>query len=298
MLKDLEQFLQSLHIERRSSGHTLSNYRRDLMAFLQYCKQYELTEWSQIMDGDVRAFAAAERGRGLGSRSLARRLSALRSFYDYLLRMAQVEHNPAKAVRAPKADKTLPKALDVDDIGQLLDGPPSESALSVRDLAIVELLYGCGLRLSELVNLDCQHIDVSGSSVRVTGKGEKTRLVPLGSKAVAALARWLPVREQWVRNGERALFVSKRGGMRLGARSVQQRLNCLARERGISRKLHPHMLRHSFASHLLESSGDLRAVQELLGHADIATTQIYTHLDYQYLANLYDKAHPRARRKP
>lgn len=180
MRKDLEEFLQRLGIERRCSVHTISNYRRDLLAFLHYCERQQLHNWSVVMDGDVRAFAAAERSRGLGNRSLARRLSALPSFYDYLLRMAQVALNPVKSVRAPKADKTLPKVLDVDEIGQLLDGKPGTSMLSLRDLAIVELIYGCGLRLPELVGLDCQHIDSTDASVRVTGKGQKTRIVPLG----------------------------------------------------------------------------------------------------------------------
>ena len=247
-------------------------------------------------DGDIRAFAAAERKRGLGTRSLARRLSALRSFYDFLLRIDRVNHNPVKSVQAPKAVKKLPKLLDVDEIGVLLDGPPPNSSLSIRDLATVELLYGCGLRLSELVNLNYSQIDFSDPSVRVTGKGQKTRIVPLGRKAAKAVRLWLPVRAQWANSDEQALMVSKRG-VRLSGRSVQKRLDRMARDRGINRSVNPHMLRHSFASHLLESSGDLRAVQELLGHADIATTQIYTHLDYQYLANLYDKAHPRARRK-
>jgi len=294
---DIDEYLQRLTVERRCSAHTVANYRRDLLAFLRFRDERQLGTWSQLIDGDVRAFAAAERSRGLGNRSLARRLSALRSFYDYLLRVGHATHNPAKSVRAPSADKTLPRLLDVDEIGVLLDGRPSESLLSLRDLATVELIYGCGLRLSELVNLDCDQIDFSDASVRITGKGQKTRIVPLGTKAAKAIHLWLPLRAKWAQSDERALVVSKRG-RRLSGRSVQKRLHRLAREKGINRSVHPHMLRHSFASHLLESSGDLRAVQELLGHADIATTQIYTHLDYQYLANLYDKAHPRARRKP
>jgi integrase/recombinase XerC len=293
---DIDDFLQRLKVERRCSTHTISNYRRDLLALLHYRNKQQLNTWSQLMDGDIRAFAAAERNRGLGTRSLARRLSALRSFYDFLLRVDRVNHNPVKSVQAPRGVKKLPKLLDVDEIGVLLDGPPSNSPLSIRDLATVELLYGCGLRLSELVNLNYNQIDFSDASVRVTGKGQKTRIVPLGRKAAKAVNLWLPVRAQWANPDEPALMVSKRG-VRLSGRSVQKRLDRLARERGINRSVNPHMLRHSFASHLLESSGDLRAVQELLGHADIATTQIYTHLDYQYLANLYDKAHPRARRK-
>ncbi len=293
---DIDEYLQRLAVERRCSANTVCNYRRDLLAFLRYRDERNLGAWSQLIDGDVRAFAAAERSRGLGNRSLARRLSALRSFYDYLLRIGRASHNPAKSVRAPRADKKLPKLLDVDEIGVLLDGQPSESLLSLRDLATVELIYGCGLRLSELVALDCDAIDFPDASVRITGKGQKTRIVPLGTKAAKAIRLWLPLRAKWAHPDERALMVSKRGS-RLSGRTVQKRLHRLAREKGINRGVHPHMLRHSFASHLLESSGDLLAVQELLGHADIATTQIYTHLDYQYLANLYDKAHPRARRK-
>lgn len=294
---DIDAFLQRLSVERRCSAHTVSNYRRDLSALLRYRDKQQLSAWSQLKDGDIRAFAATERSRGLGNRSLARRLSALRSFYDYLLQIDRVSHNPAKSVQAPKAAKTLPRLLDVDEISALLDGRPRESPLLLRDLAAVELMYGCGLRLSELVDLDCAAIDFADASVRVTGKGQKTRIVPLGSKAADAVGKWLPVRAQWAGPDESALMVSKRG-TRLSGRSIQKRLERLAREKGLKRSVHPHMLRHSFASHLLESSGDLRAVQELLGHADIATTQIYTHLDYQYLANLYDKSHPRARRKP
>ena len=293
---EIVAFLQRLSVERRSSNHTVSNYRRDLQAFNRYRLERGIADWLSVKDGDVRAFAATERSRGLGSRSIARRLSALRSFYTYLQQLRIVTHNPASSVRAPKPEKPLPKVLDVDQVGQLIDSTPVESVLDVRDLLMIELLYGCGLRLSELSKLDVVDIDLADRSLRVTGKGQKTRVVPIGSKALAAIKAWLPLRTEWLSAYETALLVSQRG-TRLSGRSIQYRLERLAKIAGINRSLHPHMLRHSFASHLLESSGDLRAVQELLGHADIATTQIYTHLDYQYLANLYDKAHPRAKRK-
>ena len=289
-------FLQRLTVERRCSKHTVTNYQRDLLAFSEFCTQRKLGGWSDLLDGDIRAFAAAERSRGLSARSIARRLSALRAFFDYLLAHGLAEKNPARSVRAPKADKPLPKALDVDDIGSLLDGTDTATPIAARDRAIVELFYGCGLRLSELADLNCPQLDFADATIRVTGKGQKTRIVPLGGKAIEAVKKWLPVRREWCEDHEPALFVSKRG-QRLSGRAIQQRVGQMAKAAGLNRSLHPHMLRHSFASHLLESSGDLRAVQELLGHADISTTQIYTHLDYQHLANLYDRAHPRARRK-
>ncbi|MEM7208810.1 MAG: tyrosine recombinase XerC [Pseudomonadota bacterium] len=299
---DIDAFLRRLTVERRYSPHTISNYQRDLRAFSDYLGKQGLDNWGCVRDGDIRAFAAAERGRGLSPRSLARRLSAVRSFFNELLRNGAVEVNPAKGVRAPKASKTLPKTLDVDEVSRLLARTPATTpdakdvALLARDLAIVELLYGCGLRLSELVSLNTGDIDRAEASVVVTGKGGKSRLVPVGRKAVEAVNEWLKHRGLMANLDERALFVSSRGA-RLGSRSIQARLDRLAKQCGVNRKIHPHMLRHAFASHLLQSSGDLRAVQELLGHADIATTQVYTHLDYQHLAKLYDDAHPRAKRR-
>ncbi|MEM7292347.1 MAG: tyrosine recombinase XerC [Pseudomonadota bacterium] len=296
MKQTVQSFLTRLEVERRSSPHTVSNYRRDLMAFLAYCDKRSVTALDTVSTADIRAFAATERTRGLSPSSLARRLSTLRVFFDYLVRAGTLAANPARGVRAPKASKRLPKSLDVDEANRLLDQIPQKTLHAVRDVAMGEMLYGCGLRLAELVSLDLTSIDRAERTVRVVGKGRKTRLVPLGGKALEALDRWVTVRGQWAGSDESAIFVSQRG-TRLSTRSVQQRISRLGLEQGINRGLHPHMLRHSFASHLLQSSGDLRAVQELLGHADIATTQIYTHLDYQHLAQTYDKAHPRARRK-
>jgi len=304
---DIDAFLQRLEVERRYSPHTISNYRRDLHAFHDYLLKpgplnHTPGDWQAVSDSDVRAFAAAERSRGLAPQSVARRLSSVRSFFNELLRYEALEMNPAKDVRAPKAPRTLPKTLDLDEVTQLLDrlpttnGDTKEGALLARDLAIVELLYACGLRVSELVGVDVGDIDAAAASVVVVGKGGKSRAVPVAGKAIEAIDRWLRHRAQMAKADERALFVS-RCGTRLGTRSIQGRLQRLARQCGLSRKVHPHMLRHAFASHLLQSSGDLRAVQELLGHADIATTQVYTHLDYQHLAGLYDAAHPRAKRQ-
>jgi len=241
----------------------------------------------------VRQYAAEAHRRGLGGRSIQRRLSALRSFYNYLLREQAVSANPGLDVRAPQADRHLPNTVSVDDLNRLLN-TRSDDPLVIRDLAIMELFYSSGLRLAELVALDLADLDERSTSIRVTGKGAKTRVVPVGRKAREALARWLKVRP--AASAEPAVFTG-RGGKRLGVRSVQQRLARLARAHGLPGHLHPHALRHSFASHLLESSGDLRAVQELLGHADISTTQVYTHLDFQHLAKVYDQAHPRARKK-
>jgi integrase/recombinase XerC len=233
--------------------------------------------------------------RGLSGKSIQRALSALRSFYRYLLREKIVTCNPASGVSAPKSARRLPDTLNADQAARLV-ALEARDPLAVRDRAMLELLYSSGLRLSELVNLNIPELDLSAGSVRVTGKGRKVREVPVGAKARAALRDWLAVRTEFARTEEAAVFVA-RNGRRLGARAVQQRLRQWAKRQGLEVPVHPHMLRHSFASHVLESSGDLRAVQEMLGHANISTTQIYTHLDFQHLAGVYDKAHPRARRK-
>ena len=288
----IARFLHHLQTERRLSDNTCKHYRRDLEELHTWCQDIGVQDWRRLDSGHVRQYAARAHRRGLSSRSIQRRLSALRSFFNFLIREEAVTTNPGLDVRAPRSDRTQPDTLSVDDMSQLLDGATGDD-LVIRDLAMLELLYSSGLRLAELVALDLGDIDHRERIVRVTGKGAKTRVLPVGRHALSALAAWLKVRPAGP--DESAVFTG-RSGRRLGPRSVQQRIRRLAQARGLPGRLHPHTLRHSFASHLLESSGDLRAVQELLGHADISTTQIYTHLDFQHLAQVYDQAHPRARK--
>lgn len=285
----IETYLQHLLTERRYSGHTVSNYRRDLRAAALLL----VGEWSALQRADVQAMVAKWHRGGMAPRSLGRRLSALRTFFDFGLRRGWFAHNPVKDVSAPKRDKPLPRVLAVDEAVTLLEDQP-DTPIAWRDRALFELVYSCGLRLSEAVALNVDALSGSDTVLRVRGKGGKERDVPVGRRALEALRSWLACREALADADEVALFVSTRGS-RLAARSIQARLAARARKQGLSARVHPHMLRHSFATHLLESSGDLRAVQELLGHADISTTQIYTHLDYQRLATVYDSAHPRAR---
>jgi integrase/recombinase XerC len=292
----LKDFAQHLGSERRVSPHTVSAYQRDLTALLRWCEQQKLTDWQKLDHGHVRSFAARSHAGGLAPRSIQRRLSAVRSFYEYLQREGRARHNPAAEVKAPKSRRRLPRTVDADQMSRLLESPV-DGVLEQRDMAMMELLYSSGLRLAELLSLDLGAVDLKDRTVRVTGKGNKTRIVPVGSKAVASLKRWISTgRNSLAPPGEAAMFVG-RNGRRLGARAVQLRLAGVAQRQGLPVKLHPHLFRHSFATHLLESSQDLRGVQELLGHADISTTQVYTHLDFQHLASVYDKAHPRARRK-
>jgi integrase/recombinase XerC len=291
----VSRFLASLRNERQLSANTGSGYARDLAALVEYCTAQGITAWSSLDTQHVREFAARCHRRGLSPSSIQRRLSAVRSFCRFLLREGMIRHNPGAGVQAPKARKRLPATLDADAMGRLLEFQ-SDDRLGIRDKAIMELFYSSGLRLAELLGLDLSDIDLRDRTVRVTGKGRKTRIVPVGRHAAAALGRWLAERGSVAAVGERAVFTG-RGGHRLGPRVVQRRIARWARLRGLPGHVHPHMFRHSFASHLLESSGDLRAVQELLGHANISTTQVYTHLDFQHLARVYDTAHPRARRK-
>ncbi len=288
----IDRYLRHLREERRYSPHTVENYARDLRRLCEAVGD----DWSSVKVHDIRALVAKEHRQGAGSKTLQRLLSAIRGFFNYLIRGGVADANPALDVRAPKSGRKLPGVLDVDQVARLLDLPGDE-ALVVRDRAILELFYSSGLRLAELVGLDLVDVDLGDAQLRVTGKGRKARDLPIGRHAVAALKAWLPMRAGLAAADEQALFVGQRG-RRLGARVVQTRLARHAGLQGLDRRVHPHLLRHSFASHLLESSGDLRAVQELLGHADISTTQVYTHLDYQHLAKVYDAAHPRARRKP
>ena len=288
----VESFLDYQRGEKRASIHTLSGYQRDLIRLQKFCTDQQIFHWQALQVADVRLYVASRHKSGIAAKSIQRELSVIRSFYRFLLKKQIVDHNPAQAVQAPKANKKLPKTLDVDQVAGILDAKP-DSVLEMRDVAIFELFYSSGLRLSELVMLDVGDFSLSEGVVKVRhGKGGKQRLVPVGVKAIEAVRLWLHYRPVVTSS---ALFVTLRGG-RLGQRSVQMRLEKWCRKNGLSEHIHPHMLRHSFASHLLESSQDIRAVQELLGHADVSTTQIYTHLDFQHLASVYDKAHPRARR--
>lgn len=291
---ELDAFDRVLRDERQLSAHTRAAYRRDLSRLLQFVAQAGVDRWSAVGTADIRQWMASEHRRGLSPASLQRSLSAVRSFYAHLMRHGLAGADPAADVQAPKRGRPLPKSLDVDEVSSLLDVRP-DSTVAVRDQAIMELIYSSGLRLAELVGVDLSDFRPSEGLLRVTGKGAKTREVPVGRMAAEAVRRWVKLRGQLAAPDEPALFVSARGG-RLSARSVQSRLAQAAKRAGLPSHLHPHRLRHAFATHMLESSGDLRAVQELLGHASISTTQVYTHLDFQHLADVYDKAHPRARR--
>jgi len=296
----IERFSAHLLKERRLSPHTASAYRLDLHALAQFCERRKLAAWDTVDGVQIRAFAAGEHAGGLSPRSVQRRLSAARSFFSYLQREGASERNPAQEVRAPRMKKHLPMTLDTDQMARLL-AFRVDDRLSTRDKAIMELFYSSGLRLGELVALNVAEIDLADRTVRVLGKGGKTRIVPVGRYALGALRAWLALRTastaaRRAAAEPKALFLS-RGGRRLSARAVQRRVELWARRQGISMHVHPHIFRHSFATHLLESSADLRGVQELLGHADISTTQVYTHLDFQHLARVYESAHPRARRR-
>lgn len=293
-LEWVDRFVVHLCDERRMSPHTATNYARDLHRVVEFCTTKSVSDWSELNAHVVRGYASWRHRSGIGGRSIQRELSALRMFYKYLDRENVTHSNPTLGVRAPKAVRTLPKTLDADQVSRLLQIEPAD-ILAVRDYAMMELLYSSGLRLAELVGLDIQDIDLKDKTVRVTGKGSKARIVPVGRKAQSALQNWLARRACLVSGSDKAVFIGKRG-QRISPRAVQLRLREWGIRQGISSPLHPHKLRHSFASHLLESSGNLRAVQELLGHADISTTQVYTHLDFQHLAKIYDQAHPRAKK--
>ena len=309
-LEWVARFRRYMNSERRLSAHTDSNYARDLAALVKYCDRSGLEDWTALDNQHIRVFAAHSHAGGLSPRSVQRRLSAVRSFYEFLVRENQprrgvetvplsgVRRNPAHDVRAPKAAKRLPETLDPDQMARLLDIKADDRAGSfvLRDRAIMELLYSSGLRLAELVGLDMGDLDLAEGMVRVLGKGQKTRLVPVGSVAAGVLKQWLLDRSALAKPEEKALFVG-RGGRRLGPRAIQTRVAQWARRQGLSMHVYPHLFRHSFATHLLESSRELRGVQELLGHADISTTQVYTHLDFQHLARIYEASHPRARKK-
>lgn len=289
------QYLQHLAAERRLSPHTVAAYQRDLANLSELTAGKPLAELTVT---DIRGAIVKLRGQGLAATSVARQLSSWRGFYTFACRRLGYANNPCSGLRPPKAAKTLPDVLSPDTCAQLLDGrTDGDDALAARDRAMFELFYSSGLRLAELVGLDLGDVNLQSGEAQVTGKGRKTRIVPVGRQALAALAAWLPQRQPLMsREHTAALFIGQRG-TRLTPRSVQLRLNRWALQAGLGQHVHPHMLRHAFATHVLQSSGDLRAVQEMLGHASISTTQVYTHLDWQHLAKVYDQAHPRARKK-
>jgi integrase/recombinase XerC len=288
----LDGYLAWLRNEKQYSALTAENYARDLRHLFELAAD---TPLAQLKIHHIRRFIAQLHGKGLGGRSLARMLSAWRGFFTYLMRDHGLTDNPCVGLRAPKSPKTLPQALSPDEAARMVD-LPGDTPEVLRDKAMFELFYSSGLRLAELVNLDPAQLDMNAGEVRVTGKGSKTRIVPLGSHAITALQTWLTVRDRLASADEPALFVGQRG-KRITPRVVQLRMKQWGIKQGITSNVHPHLLRHSFATHVLQSSGDLRAVQEMLGHASISTTQVYTHLDFQYLSKIYDAAHPRAKKK-
>jgi len=291
----IDRFIRHLETERRLSANTCKHYRRDLDALAAYGADLGLEAWAGVDDEHSRGWSAACYRRGLSAASIRRRLSAARTFFKYLLRENHISRNPVVSVQAPKGGKRLPATIDADRMARLMD-IPGDDALATRDRAILELFYSSGLRLAELTGLDVTDVDTGDGTVHVTGKGNKDRIVPVGRMALEALDAWRRERGALAKSGEMALFVSSRG-TRLSERGVQSRVAHWARGQGLDTHVHPHLLRHSFATHVLESSQDLRGVQELLGHANISTTQVYTHLDFQHLAQIYDQTHPRARRK-
>ena len=288
----LRGYLSHLADERRMANLTCENYARDVAELLRLAGE---TPLEHLQIHHIRRFVAQLHARSLSARTLARMLSAWRGFFRYLARDHGFAHNPCDGLKAPRREKSLPGALSPEQAGRLME-ITDDDALAVRDKAMFELFYSSGLRLAELVGIDLENIDLDEGTARITGKGNKTRIVPVGRLAVAAILAWLPLRAQWIHTGETALFIGKTGA-RLTPRAVQYRIKEWAIKQGIAANVHPHVLRHSFASHVLQSSGDLRAVQEMLGHANISTTQVYTHLDFQHLAKVYDAAHPRAKKR-
>jgi integrase/recombinase XerC len=293
----ISQFLDYLRDVRQLSPHTLSNYQRDLRSLQGYCQDHNIHRADKIVEADIRQWASQLHRRGLAGGSIQRTLSAARSFFNYLGKQAGYPRNPAASVQAPRKPRKLPRTLDTDQVNRYLMFE-DDSPLIRRDRAMAELFYSSGLRLAELAAVNISDLDAGSRLITVTGKGNKTRTVPVGTTALDAIAGWLEVKPEVADNEDctLAMFTSSHG-RRISVRSIQARLKLQGRRAGMPQDVHPHMLRHSFASHMLESSGDLRAVQELLGHANIATTQIYTHLDFQHLAKVYDAAHPRAKRR-
>ena len=288
----LASFARHIDKARNLSPLTTKSYLRDLSRLQSLLDDKPVETLKDVDTQHIRSLLATLHKEGMANTSLQRWLSSVRAFFRYALLEGWVDHNPADGLQAPAKAKKLPKLMDADEAIQLvsIDG---DDWHSLRDRALLELLYSSGLRLAEIANVDIDDIHFGEATVRVTGKGDKTRIVPVGNCALEAIKHWLKVRSERALENEKALFVSQRG-KRISHRAIQQRVKLIAQQQGISQPIHPHMLRHSFASHMLESSGDLRGVQELLGHANLSTTQIYTHLDFQHLAKTYDKAHPRA----
>ncbi|NVC95545.1 tyrosine recombinase XerC [Vibrio natriegens] len=293
--KPLERFYEFLRSEKGLSLHTQRNYKQQLETMAHHLTEMGLKDWSQVDAGWVRQLAGKGMREGMKASSLATRLSSLRSFFDFLILRGEMSANPAKGVSAPRKQRPLPKNLDVDEVNQLLE-VNEDDPLAVRDRAMMELMYGAGLRLAELVSVDVRDVHLRSGELRVIGKGDKERKVPFSGMATEWVGKWLKVRGNLADPGEPALFVSKLG-TRISHRSVQKRMAEWGQKQSVASHISPHKLRHSFATHMLESSNNLRAVQELLGHENISTTQIYTHLDFQHLAQAYDQAHPRARKK-
>ena len=287
-------YIENLQREQRLSLNTIAAYQRDLIQFVEFIEQREITSWSEVNNKVARAFPAKLHQKGISGKSIQRMLSACRQFFEHLIKLEKIEINPFHGVSAPKSPRKLPETLSVDELSSLLANHDG-SVISVRDHAMLELFYSSGIRLSELASLNLKGLGYQQGEIMVLGKGNKQRIVPVGRKAKQALESWIERRGEIALTAEPALFVNNLG-KRLSVRGIQYRLNHWAKEKDLGRHLHPHMLRHSFASHVLESSGDLRAVQEMLGHSDISTTQIYTHLDFQHLAKVHEKAHPRARK--
>lgn len=294
--RHIQQYLEYILVVKRYSKHSHSAYRRDLDKLAQYCIDKQLTSATQIHTADIRQLIAQLHRQNLNGKSLQRLLSAVRSFFAFLNRQGFCKTNPAIGVSAPKTARLLPKALDADQMSQLFDAS-SDNWIDCRDMAMMELFYSSGLRLSELATLQINDLDMCEAIVNVTGKGNKQRVLPVGKMAIVAISKWLKVRPTKLSDSnDNTMFISSRGTA-ISNRAIQARLKQQAIKQGLPQHLHPHMLRHSFASHMLESSGDLRSVQEMLGHANITTTQVYTHLDFQHLAKVYDNAHPRANKK-
>jgi len=291
----IDKYLNHLASQRGLSPVTIKNYQRNLAEFIKLLADKQVTEWAQLESDHVRLMVKQLNQNGIKARSIATKLSALRSFLEYLVQNEVLTFNPAKGVAAPKLDKPLPKNISVDEVFQLLE-MDDEDPLSVRDQAMMELMYSSGLRLSELVGINLKDLKLREKELMVLGKGSKQRLLPITVKAVETIKSWLKIRPDFCEAGETALFTSKLK-RRISVRSVQARMEKWGLQQNLQGHLNPHKLRHSFATHMLESTGNLRAVQTLLGHADLSTTQVYTHLDFQHLAEVYDKAHPRSKRK-
>ena len=292
--KEIVRYLDYLKYERGYSQHTIKNYQANLIVIAEFFEQQHLDSWQAVNHDKLRIWLMKLRKQGLKPRSIQLKLSSVKGLFKYLLQHKIITANPTDLLVIPKADKPLPKNMEVDEVSQLLNFIP-EQTIEFRDKAIMELFYSTGIRLSELASIDLTDLATESGELRVLGKGNKQRLVPVGKKAVEAMRDWLSCRIEFVKTETSALFLSQLGN-RLSVRQIQQRLVHWAKKQGLNNTLHPHKLRHSFASHVLESSGDLRAVQELLGHANLSTTQVYTHLDFQHLAKVYDKAHPRAKK--